>query len=131
MKTYNDFKVIDGIATLDGISYLEEIKVVNNFLKDNPHIKYASLISKDKRYFKLDNNRLIQHTENKFINPFYDEDKSNLQSNVEEKFIFELNSQSNIEDKIELLSKRLCDIEKVQKITIDVLKKLILVMEEK
>jgi len=56
MKTINDFKIIDGVAVLKGVAYAEEAKVVDEFLKSNPNIRYASIHTKDNRYFELKDN---------------------------------------------------------------------------
>lgn len=70
MKTTNDFKIIDGIAVLEGISYKEEAIVVDEFLKNNSNIIYVSLKTKDNRFFELNNGKLILSKNTKFINPY-------------------------------------------------------------
>lgn len=76
MKTINDFYIEDGIAKLNGVSFVEEAKVVDEFLKANPNIKYASLKASDGRRFKLINERLQISKEDTFINPYYQDDTS-------------------------------------------------------
>lgn len=71
MKSINDFKIIDGIAILKGISFVEEQKIVDEFLKEHQYIQYAKVVSEDNRFFKLQNNRLILSSEETFINPYY------------------------------------------------------------
>ena len=53
MKTINDFKIIDGVAVLEGVAFVLEAKVVDEFLSKNPNIARASVIAKDGRYFEL------------------------------------------------------------------------------
>jgi len=72
MKTIKDFKIIDGIAVLEGVSYAEEAKVVDEFLKNNPNVRYASIYTKDNRYFELKENNLFFTKEKTFENPYYD-----------------------------------------------------------
>ncbi|HEY8364062.1 MAG TPA: hypothetical protein VIK84_00700 [Haloplasmataceae bacterium] len=72
MKTINDFKIIDGVAILEGVAYAEEAKVVDEYLKNNPNIKYASVYTFDNRYFELKNGRLLSTNEKTFVNPYYE-----------------------------------------------------------
>src|SRR5690554_2347589 len=74
MKTVNDFEVINGVAHLSGVAYAEEALVVKEFLKDNPNIKYASIVTRDNRHFELKDNRLVFSREERFINPYYNGD---------------------------------------------------------
>lgn len=71
MKKTDDFKIIDGIAVLEGISYKEEAMIVDEFLKNNPDIINVSLKTKDNRYFELNNGKLILSNKTKFCNPYY------------------------------------------------------------
>lgn len=73
MKTSNDFYIKDNTAILEGVTYAEESKVVLEYLKNNPQIKYVAVISKDGRRFELKNERLVFTKEETFINPYYEE----------------------------------------------------------
>lgn len=80
MKTINDFKIIDGVAVLEGVAYAEEAKVVDEFLKSNSNVKYASVYTKDNRHFELKDNKLFFTKKDKFLNPYYSQgnDDTNL-----------------------------------------------------
>ena len=71
MKSIQDFKIVNGVAILEGIAYAEEAKAVDDFLKTNKEIKYASVFTKDKRYFELKNDKLVLSKEEQFINPYF------------------------------------------------------------
>lgn len=119
MKTINDFKLIDGIAVLEGVAYIDEAKVVDEFLKNNSKIKYAKVVSKDNRHFKLDNNRLVITEEEKFLNPYYkntNEFNSILNSTNNEKIYKSLEERvKDLEDKQEKLIQTLVSfIEKIR-----------------
>ncbi|MFA7689192.1 MAG: hypothetical protein WCX96_03805 [Bacilli bacterium] len=74
MKTINDFKIINGVAVLEGISYADEAKVVDEYLKQNTNVLYVCVMTKDGRYFVLKNDKLIYSNEKTFTNPYYCED---------------------------------------------------------
>ena len=102
MKTTNDFKVLDRVAYLKGISYAEEVRVVDKFLKENPDIKFASVQTMDNRYFELKDNKLVYTMEEKFLNPYFVEEKE-----IENKEISSIIS----DDKILNLESRIINLE--------------------
>lgn len=105
MKTINDFIIEDEIAKLNGVSYSEEAKVVDEFLRMNPNIKYVSVKSKDGRSFKLNNERLQITNEDTFINPYYQDVKVlNSISTIEESI--------NLEAKVSILEEKIIKLEK-------------------
>lgn len=71
MKTVTDFKIIDGIATLEGVAFSEEASVVDYFLKNNNRIQKASVISIDGRSFELREGKLVLSIDKTFFNPYY------------------------------------------------------------
>jgi len=83
MKTVDDFKIINNVAILEGVSYLEEVRVVDTFLHLNPQIQYASVITKDNRYFCLEQGKLVSTKEQTFLNPYYQEKEAFNSSNLE------------------------------------------------
>lgn len=90
MKTINDFKIIDGVAVLEGVAFVLEAKVVDEFLSKNPNIARASVIAKDGRYFELKEGRLVQTKERTFPNPYFvgekevTEVKTKVEENIQE-----------------------------------------------
>jgi len=113
MKTVNDFKIIDGVAILEGVAYAEEAKVVDEFLKNNPNIKYASVYTFDNRYFELKNGRLLSTNEKTFINPYYV--VSDYEKVDNKDFLGNL-SNHDLMTKINDLEARLAKLEKIFKL---------------
>jgi len=96
MKTIKDFKVVNGVATLEGVAYAEEAKVVDEFLKANDQIKQVSIISKDGRNFELKNKKLVLSNEQYFLNPYLiKEIKDDNQETVEN-----ILNKNNIDNRI-------------------------------
>ena len=72
MKKTSDFIIRNSIAILEGVAYIEEVKVVDDFLRNHPEIKYASVVTDDKRHFELADGKLKLTKEETFINPYYE-----------------------------------------------------------
>ena len=70
MKTEQDFTIKDDTGILEGVTLSAEVDAVKEFAINNKDVKYLLVISNDKRYFKLENNRLVS-SEGRFDNPFY------------------------------------------------------------
>lgn len=73
MKKTSDFIIRNSIAILEGVAYIEEVKVVDDFLRNHPEIKYASVVTDDKRHFELADGKLKLTKEETFLNPYYEE----------------------------------------------------------
>ena len=82
MKTINDFKLVNGVAILEGVAYAEEAKVVDDYLKANNQIKSVSVISKDGRNFELRNGKLVLSNGQNFSNPYYTKYINEIKDNV-------------------------------------------------
>ena len=104
MKTINDFKLINGVAVLEGVSYAEEAKVVEEYLKNNNNIEKASVIAKDGRRFELKDGRLVLSSEPTFLNPYYTIEKKH-----EEEVVSKL-VESNLEARINRLDKLIDEV---------------------
>lgn len=102
MKTIDDFKVIDGVAVLEGVMLASEASIVKDFLINHKEIKYASVYTNDKRYFKLENDRLISSHERTFENPYYIEPIV-----VEEKEPQSIDKLKELEERISILESKL------------------------
>lgn len=132
MKTKEDIIILNGVATLNGVSYVQEAKVLNNFLEENPNIEYASIQTKDSRYFEIINGKLIKSENNKFRNPFfvvinnnecllkqvqekhYNQNTNEKQSYIKEETIVENNNDEiNVSQKLKTIENRLIKLENV------------------
>lgn len=123
MKTINDFIIIDEVAVLKDVSYAEEAKIVDEYLKLNKHIKYASVITKDSRYFELKNEKLINSKEDKFINPYFEKVDRKA---IENKGIVNIeNIDGKYLDIINALDKRISALELDKKMVIDCIAQLL------
>ena len=107
MKTVNDFKIIDNVATLEGIAYAEETKVVEEFLKNNINIKYASVFTKDNRYFELVSGKLLFTKEKMFINPYYNDNEE-----IEKQTTLQ---KGNLENRITCMEDKISNLENIMK----------------
>lgn len=77
MKKENDFINVGGTATLNGLSYAEEAKIVDIYLKKNSDICNVCLTTNDGRFLELKNGRFVLTDKSTFINPYYRENKEN------------------------------------------------------
>lgn len=71
MKTLKDFKIVNSVATLEGVSFVEETNVVIDFLQNNTDIKNVTIKGSNGKYYHLINNKLIPSEEKTFENPYY------------------------------------------------------------
>ena len=88
MKNINDFKIINNVAVLEGVAYLEEAKVVDSFLRLNPQIQYARVVTKDNCYFCLEQGKLMSTKEQNFLNPYYKEGQVFNSSDLEARVLY-------------------------------------------
>ena len=75
MKRKEDFKVMGEVAVLEGVSYQEEAKIVEEYLKEHEEIRYVRVVTKDGRGYELKDSSLIRTQEDRFINPYYREER--------------------------------------------------------
>lgn len=116
MKTINDFKVVNGVAILEGVAYAEEAKVVDEFLKVNNQINQVSIISKDGRNFELKNGKLVLSNGQSFINPYFNKEINTINQEIEESKLNMVNNDDGIMNIHEIKQQLIIQDKKIEKI---------------
>jgi hypothetical protein len=114
VKTIQDFKIEKGVAILEGVTYAEEAKIVDEYLRNNKKISFVSVLTKDGRNFELREGKLLLSNKKTFINPYFTQERNEARD-VSEKYTnssyLSSLTKSNYTEELEKLEQRVKALE--------------------